>query len=138
MRRTAAVLAACSVLLGTGCLTPPRPVADPIPYLQANQPERIWMATSTDSVSLLVLRPRLLGDTLLGRLESGDVLWVGMHDIRRVEVRRTDPVRTSLLVAGIGAAAIGTLWVLHAGGESDPNVGVDIRDAILSWISPRR
>jgi hypothetical protein len=135
MRRSMVPLLAAGLAL-SACMTPPQPVEDPIPYIEQNQPARVWLATSEDTVPIVVLRPRIFGDTLLARRETGEVVWIGTREVRRLEVQRPDVLRTTLLAAGIGVAAISILALLSGEGDSDPRVGIDVPEGWIGQILP--
>lgn len=72
--------------------------------------------TSTDGRQMVLLRPRIVGDSLKGELPSearrSQPSTIALTEIESVAVQRSDPTGTTLLLAGLGAAAIGLVVAL--------------------------
>jgi hypothetical protein len=90
----------------------------PLPQVVASQPSQVRV-TRNDGGRFTLQRPRLSGDTLLGELASSSAtgtIAVALSEIRSMEVRRFDGLKTAGLIAGIGVTAI--LVAAAADGDS--------------------
>jgi hypothetical protein len=74
------------------------------------------LLTRPDSSKLVLLRPRIVGDSLIGeRSDSSDSkqppqrVALPLSSIQSVAVRRPDATRTTLLLVGVGAAVAGVI-----------------------------
>jgi hypothetical protein len=79
--------------------------------IESSHPGRLRV-TRTDSTSVVLDQPALLGDTLVGQVK-GSRSAVAVADVASVAVRRTNTVNTVLLIGGIlgltaAAAAAGS------------------------------
>ncbi|MGH7507226.1 MAG: hypothetical protein ACRELX_16340 [Longimicrobiales bacterium] len=106
------------VLTVTGCMSAPRPIDEPLPYIAVKRPERVWV-TRNDGAELIVRRPQMLGDTILGlAAASREEVTVALDETRFVSVRQIDATKTALLVAGLAVAAGLAFAVLAGTGDS--------------------
>jgi hypothetical protein len=115
-------IALCLVAAQIGCMTPPRLVPEPAPYLQAHSPKRIW-ATLPSGEDVVIDAPRLFGDSLLGVTRTGGEtreVWVAVTDLQNVRARRTSAARTALAVA-LAVTVVGLAVVLIPGGAGEVN-----------------
>jgi hypothetical protein len=120
--RSLPLLVAVTAALVTAChswRTPPSPVAETL----ADRPDEVRI-TRNDHSQLTLHRPRLSGDTLIGeRIASQPVtVSVPLGDIRSIEVRRFDGLKTAGLIAGVGATAILIAAAASDGGDDSPPV----------------
>lgn len=107
------------------CLTGPKPVQySPRLYLHQNQPKELWL-TMRDGSRLTVIAPRVIDDTLFGWTPGGNEdLTVPVADIKSVEARRIDPIRTSIFpVVFLGAGIAVFTLVRNQKGEPDTAIG---------------
>jgi hypothetical protein len=90
---------------------------------QATSPQRVIGAgpgnvriTRTDGRQMVLLRPRIVGDSLVGELPAeashSQASTTALSEIESMAVRRPDPTRTSLLLTGLVATAVGFMAVL--------------------------
>ena len=96
------------VLLGTfACHTGPKPVQfSPRLYLRQNQPKQLWL-TLKDGSKMSMVGPRVIDDTLFGWTEgANEDLTVAISDIKSLEARRIDPIRTAIIPAVFLGAGI--------------------------------
>lgn len=120
MRRTI-----CSVLLlaQVACATAPRRVESPGPLLQANPPKRIWV-TLTSGDQMVILSPRVYGDTLLGFAQRAagatEEVWLPLSDLQEVRAQQRSGGRTALLGAAVGAAVGLVLLLFPKGNGNSP------------------
>jgi hypothetical protein len=65
---------------------------------------------------MVLLRPRIVGDSLVGELPAeasqSQASTTALSEIESMAVRRPDPTRTSLLLTGLVATAVGFMAVL--------------------------
>ena len=102
------------VLLVTqaACMTNPRPVAEPTPFLRAERPRKIWVSLANGE-QLVIEGPKVYGDSLLGFTEKNgqtEEVWLPLTDLQEVKTRHLSGSRTALLGVGI-AAAVGLVIV---------------------------
>lgn len=76
----------------------------PVREIMIEPPSRVRVIRATGSV-VDVIKPRLAGDTLYGRVTEGAEMSIPLDEIRGVEVRRFSAGKTILLVAGLGVTA---------------------------------
>ena len=107
-RRIVAVILVFSLVTCTTL----KPVADAgsyNSYLSTTRPSQVWVRTETRT--LMLESPRLLGDTLVGFVD-GEYREFLPGEVRGVDVRKPASGRTALLVSGmviVGALLIGAL-----------------------------
>jgi hypothetical protein len=121
--RTLPLVVAVAAALSTAChswRTPSTPAAETL----ARSPNEVRV-TRNDYSQLTLHRPRLSGDTLIGERIASQAVTVSvpLADIRSIEVRRFDGLKTAGLIAGVGATAI--LIAAAAGDESEEPAPVD-------------
>ena len=74
--------------------------------IESSHPDRLRVIRA-DSTSVVLDRPALVGDTLVGQVKGGRSA-VAVADVASVAVRRTNTVNTMLLVgAVVGLTAVG-------------------------------
>jgi hypothetical protein len=78
--------------------------------------------TRPDSSELVLLRPRIVGDSLIGESPNSsdpkgtpERVAFPLSDIQSVAVRRPDATRTTLLMVGVGAAVAGVIAATSEG-----------------------
>jgi hypothetical protein len=92
----------------------------PLPEVVADHPSQVRVVRS-DGGRFTLRQPRLSGDTLIGELASSSAkgtIAIPRGDIRSLEIRRFDGLKTAGLIAGVGATAI--LIAAVADGDDDP------------------
>ncbi len=80
----------------------------PLPEVVADQPSQVRVIRN-DGGRFTLRRPRLSGDTLIGELASSSdkgTIAIPRSDIRSIELRRFDGLKTVGLIAGVGATAV--------------------------------
>jgi len=95
-------------LLGVlACHTGPKPVAySPRLYLHQNQPKELWL-TLKDGSKVTMIGPRVIDDTLFGwTVGANEDLTVPISDIKSLEARKIDPIRTAIIPAAFLGAGI--------------------------------
>ena len=93
------------VAASLACLGPPSRVRGPAPEFLRSQAERRVWATLVDGTSVVLERPRVIADTMIG-VSRGSLLVVPVDHVAEVRVKRISAVRTGLLAAGAGTAAV--------------------------------
>jgi hypothetical protein len=104
---------------------------------QAASPEQVIGAargnvriTRTDGSQTVLLRPRLVGDSLVGELppeaSQSQSSTIALSEIESMAVHRPAPTRTSLLLTGLVAAAVGFMVVLVNDTGYDTGVATQI------------
>jgi len=119
-----------AALVGTACMTAPRPVAyDPGDYLSANQLSEVWV-TTTAGRDMVITGPRVITDTVFGWSQDGqEEVILAVADIRELRARRMDPVRTAMIPVGIAVAAVAVTALVSA--EGAPITAIQAECAIL-------
>ena len=116
---------AAGLIAAAGCHTGPKPVQySPRLYLHQNQPKELWI-TMKDGSKVTMIGPRLIDDTLFGwTRNANEDLTVAVSDIKSLEARKIDPIRTSIIpVAFVGAGIAVFTMVKGQKGEPDTAVG---------------
>jgi hypothetical protein len=113
----------CAVLLLAqgACLTAPRSVEAPAPFLQANAPKRIWV-TLTNGDAMVIDAPRVYGDSLLGSTRRGgghEDVWLPLSRLQDVKTRRVSGGRTALLGGAIAVVVGLALGLIPTGGGTN-------------------
>ncbi len=93
---------------------------DPGQYISTERPDRVWL--TDDNGTIVVLAPRVFGDSLFGWSSTeadAEEIWLGLADVRSVEVQGLDPVRTGILAVAVTAAAVFGLVLLSGSGSAD-------------------
>lgn len=120
--RSLPLLVAVAAALVTACHSW-RTQSSPVAETLADQPDEVRV-TRNDYTQLTLHRPRLSGDTLIGeRIASRPVtVSVPLGDIRSIEVRRFDGLKTAGLIAGVGVTAILIAAAASDGDDDSPPV----------------
>ena len=95
----------------------------PLPEIVADQRSQVRV-TRNDGGVFTLRDPRLSGDTLIGVLASSaanGTIAIPRAEIRSLEIRRFDGLKTAGLIAGVGATAI--LIAAAADGDDPPSSG---------------
>jgi hypothetical protein len=81
--------------------------------------------TRPDSSELVLLRPRVVGDSLIGEdpnsrdpKGSPERVALPLSQVQSIALRRADATRTTLLVLGVGAAVAGVIAATDEGPTS--------------------
>ena len=123
------------VLLVTACVSW-RPEPTSPAELVANQKPNLVRITQSDSSRLILLDPRVDGDTLYGRplanlqSEPEEPVGIPLAEVMGIETQRSDPTKTTLLVAGTALMTFSVLCLAEAAGLCEeetfvtaPNLG---------------
>jgi len=102
--------------LGIACTTLTT-VRDPGQYVPAHNPERVWLMASGDTSLVVVDRPSIERDTLVG-IVDGKYRRFPLSDLRTVEARTVSPSRTGLLVASAVAVPVAVISYFNSKSES--------------------
>ena len=107
-----------------GCYTGPKPVNySPRLYLHQNQPKELWI-TMKDGSKVTMVAPRIIDDTLFGWTPGGNEdLTVAVGDIKSLQARRINPIKTGLIPAAFVGAGITIFALVHhpKGQDSTPD-----------------
>ena len=101
-----------AALAGAACSTIKSPTLN---QLQTNQPERVWVTQSDQSVVLLY-EPKVVSDTLVGYVGGRQRAKLPSEQIQRLRVREPAPTRTILLAAGLVVGFAGVLYAVSGDG----------------------
>ena len=86
---------------------------EPAAFIPQYNPSLVSVWTAPNRVTI-VSDPQIQGDTLIGTVLQSR--WaVSLHDVLRVEAKRSDPTRTALLFAGAAASGVGLYLISTAG-----------------------
>jgi len=112
-------VAIAGVVLAVTACTSVRSV-QPAAYLAVNSPEVVWV-TYTNNTIVPVAQPAMAGDTLSGMRQGTDQrVTIPLDQVRTVQAKMPDKMKTSMLVAG-GLAGFVTsvyvLWISKTGPE---------------------
>ena len=95
---------------------------EPVPYFAQNNPDVVWV-TYTNNTVVPVAQPDLAGDTLKGmRQGTQQPVAIPLDQIRSVATKTPDSRKTAILVTGVLAGLVGsvyTLWISKAGSKND-------------------
>jgi hypothetical protein len=131
-------IALTGLLLGVapvGACTTVRRV-QPVEFIPKNSPEVVWVTHANNTV-VPVAQPEIARDTLRGMWQGTQrPVAISLDQIRRVQAKVPDHMKTALLLTTLGVAAISAvyfIWVVQAGPEREGvYCGVDKRvDPIL-------
>jgi hypothetical protein len=114
-------IALAGLFIILGCYTGPKPVTySPRLYLHQNQPKQLWI-TLKDGSKVTMVGPRIIDDTLFGWTQgANEDLTVAISDIKSLQARRIDPIRTALIpIAFVGAGITVFSLVHHPQGAVD-------------------
>jgi hypothetical protein len=121
-------LLVCSALLVTmtGC-TVMAPVAGPRQYIPTHEPSVIWVKRADAAQTIAIEGPRVIGDTLVGFV-LGEYTELPLIQVQSVRARQFSRSRTTALLIGMGALAVGLTFILSGGhgGALDPTDEEDI------------
>ena len=126
MQLKRAVALVSLVAFSAACMGPRRAVDDPGQYISTERPDRVWL--TDDNGTIVVLAPRVFGDSLFGWSSTeadAEEIWLGLADVRSVEVQRVDPLRTGILAVAVTAAAVVGAVLLAGSGSPDPDLQDD-------------
>ncbi len=126
MQLKRAVALVSLVAFSAACMGPRRAVDDPGQYISTERPDRVWL--TDDNGTIVVLAPRVFGDSLFGWSSTeadAEEIWLGLADVRSVEVQKLDPLRTGILAVAVTAAAVVGAVLLSGGGSPDPDLQDD-------------
>jgi hypothetical protein len=111
------------MLQTTGCMTWKTPTTSPGDVGSQSKLRQVRV-TRSDSSRVVLLRPRIVGDSLTGQRQGypdsedgGGRLAVSLNDVQSVAVLRQDGTRTTLLIVGLGLGFAGAV-ALHGEDES--------------------
>lgn len=97
-------------LLGSLACVTVRPLRDPAQSIPKVNPTVVFV-TYNDNSKIPVAQPRVSGDSLFGAWQGLDEpVAVPLSAVRSIGAFQKDNKRTSLLIAGIAAAAAGAVW----------------------------
>jgi len=108
----------------------------PAEFFAKNSPDEVWVTHANNTV-VPVVQPEIAGDTLRGMWQGTQrPVAIPLGDIRRVQARLPDHLKTAVLVTSLLAGAVSSvyfIWIVQAGPEREGvYCGVDIRvDPIL-------
>ena len=128
----AALLAAVLVSL-SACMSWRSESLSPAQLIATKNPP-VVQVTRTDSSKVILKDLEVAGDTLYGHPQSsledtpGDRAGIPLAGIQGIATHKSDPTKTTLLVAGIGVATFAALCVADAFGCGSEDVA--IADAI--------
>jgi len=108
LNRIAVVGLLAGAIATGGCMSVQR--VEPTQYFDRYAPAVVWV-TYGDNTMVPLAQPEIRRDTLRGVLQGARVK-IPLRDIRSVEAKAPNHVKTALLVTGIGVAAISSLYVL--------------------------
>ncbi len=134
MQLKRAVALVSLVAFSAACMGPRRAVDEPGAYISTERPDRIWL--TDDNGTIVVEAPRVFGDSLFGWSSTeadADEIWLGLADVRSVEVQRLDPVRTGILAVAVTAAAVFGLVLLSGSGSSNDEMLQDDGDSVVRF-----
>ena len=117
----------CGTLLlsMTGC-TVMAPVAGPREFIPVHEPSIVWVRASGSAETIALEGPRLVGDTIVG-FADGEYMELPLAQIETMRARQFSRGRTTTLVAGMSALAVGLFFVL-GGGHGSAVEGLDEDD----------
>jgi hypothetical protein len=113
------------LLTMTGC-TVMAPVAGPKEFIPVHEPSIVWVRASGSAQTIALEGPRLVGDTIVGFVE-GEYTELPLAQIETMRARQFSRGRTTTLLAGMGALAVGLFFVL-GGGHGSAAEGLDEDD----------
>jgi cytochrome c-type biogenesis protein CcmH/NrfG len=96
-----------------------RPVLNAREFIQAKQPQRVWVVNNANE-SYVLNTPRVEGDNIVGlRLNSGDEVTIPLGQAQLVEAKQRDKKKT--LVAGLvlGAVVGGVVYFAATAGNDN-------------------
>jgi hypothetical protein len=103
-------------------------VPQPAQYMAAETPLEVWVIRRHNDSLYRIAQPRMEGDTLIGFSlpRPGDPLVkyqeIPLNDVRQMRAKQSSPMRTGLLIAGIGGVAYLTYSQLVGGGGSGAKI----------------
>jgi len=125
------IIASALLLAQVACMTAPRAVPAPSPFLQSTPPKHIWVSLANGE-QMVIDAPKVYGDSLLGFTQKGETreeVWMPLSDLREVKARHLSGPRTALLGGIIAVSTIvGIILIPTAGGERMPLCTYDCDD----------
>jgi hypothetical protein len=103
------VLSAVLIPLTAGC-TSIGPVANPREFIPIKRPREVWL-TRNDGTVLLMYRPTLQGDSILGVVRGEGQRRIARNDIQQITAAVPAPDKTRLAVIVGSVAFVGLLGV---------------------------
>jgi len=105
MKRSRLLVAvASSAYLAAACTTWQPAPTSPRPFIEETRPDRVRV-TPRDGDPLILVAPRIRGDSIVGGPEGGPTEGVELANVQELEVRRRDWQQTGLVVV-VGGALI--------------------------------
>jgi hypothetical protein len=104
-------------------------VGQPFQYMSVQTPLEVWIVRRHNDSVYRITQPRLEGDTLIGFSlpRPGDPLVkyqeIPLNDVRQMKAKQSSPVRTAMLIVGIGGVAYLTYSQLVGGGGTGAKLG---------------
>jgi hypothetical protein len=100
-------------------------VHEPLAYMRNTTPIEVWVVRRHNDTIYRMSQPRLQGDTLIGFLlpRPGAPLTqyeeIPLNDVRQMRARQGSPLRTAVLIAGIGGIAFVSYHQFVGGGSKN-------------------
>ena len=118
-RGNTGVFIPAAVVALSGCMSWRSETMSPAQLIATRKPP-VVRVTRTDSSKVILRDPEVAGDTLYGRLQSslndslGDRTGIPLAGIHNIATHKSDPTKTTLLIAGIGVVTFGALCAADA------------------------
>jgi hypothetical protein len=112
------VLSAMLIPLTAGCTTI-GPVANPKEFIPIKRPREVWL-TRNDGQVLLMYRPTLQGDSILGVVRGEGQRRIARNDIQQITAAVPAPDKTRLAVIAGGVVFLGLLGLAVARASNIP------------------
>jgi len=113
---TRAVSVALLCSLGAACTTVQ--TVQPAEYIPKHAPDVVWV-TAADKTVVPVTDPQVAGDTLTGtRKGTKQQVSVPLQNVQSVTIKKPDPGKTAMLVAGLtlfSAVMLREYWIANEG-----------------------
>jgi hypothetical protein len=85
----------------------------PVEYLNKNSPEVVWV-TYTNNAVVPLAQPEIAGDTLKGLREgTSNPLTIPLDQVRSVQAKQPDHLKTALLVTTLGVGAVSAVYFIY-------------------------
>ncbi len=104
-------LIAAAVLLGSTACSSVHSVAPPVSYIQANNPDQVWITTNSGTQSLMY-RPRIADDSIFGFDTHGQQMVMPVEIVQAAQVKTLDRQKSFLAGAAIVAVAGVGVYIL--------------------------
>jgi hypothetical protein len=106
------------ILLSSIACATLQPLREPAQFIAKENPEVVYVTYKNRSV-VGVARPRVSGDSLFGTVQGQPApLAVPLSNVERIEAVRPDGKRTALLIAGLTAFTVTSIYVLLKTGNN--------------------